>query len=545
LSIFSSEAPEIKIQDESQLFDKAFVAALCEILPDVLCGSRWYRDKTRTIAVINVLDVIVFENARSYVVVVKVGYQEGEPQLYVLAFSIAWDGANQLETEAARSIVATVKTVDGTEGVLYDAFWNGAFRDSVFRLIENGRSLRGLTSELVASQTSAFRVMMGAARPRLESVVSSAEQSNTSLIFGDRFILKVFRKLEQGMNPDLEIGSFLTERGFTHTPAIAGSIEYTPPHGEPAYFAILQQFVPNKGDAWRYTLDSLGGFFRSVLSGRELPTLGSYHPMTLASQELPAQAGELIGSYLDSARLLGERTAQMHATLADENAGPGFAPERFAFEHKQELYRSMEAQVDTAFRLLRQEESKLHDAEREDVDKVLSSEQAIRNRSQALLHRDISAGRIRHHGDFHLGQVLYTGTDFVIIDFEGEPARPLPERRRKGLALRDVAGMIRSFQYAAYAALFGKVPGVSVYPGQASIVEGWAAWWTAYVSAEYLKAYFATASHLSFVPASEEERRQLLDVFLLQKALYEVAYELNNRPAWVRIPLRGILTLLA
>jgi trehalose synthase-fused probable maltokinase len=544
LNTFSSEAPEIKIQDESRLFDKTFVAALSEILPDVLCGSRWYRDKARAIASVNVLDVIVFENTNSYVVIVKVGYEEGEPQLYVCAFSIVWGRADELETEAAKSVIAAIKTADGTQGVLYDAFCNGAFRDSLLRLIENGRSVRGLTSELVASQTSAFPTVMGAGRPTLESAVSSAEQSNTSLVFGDRFILKVFRKLEQGINPDLEIGSFLTERGFTHTPAIAGRIEYVPLHGEPAYFAILQQFVPNRGDAWKYTLDSLGGFFNSVLSGRELPALASYHPMTLASQEPPAQARELIGFYLDAAGLLGERTAQMHAALADENAGPDLAPERFTFEHKQELYQSVKAQADTVFQLLRQQESELHDAEREDAGKVLASEKTIRDRFQILLHRDISASRIRHHGDFHLGQVLYTGSDFVIIDFEGEPARPLAERRRKSLALRDVAGMIRSFQYAAYAALFGKVPGVSVRPGQAALVEGWAAWWTAHVSAEYLRAYFVTAGHLNFVPSSEEERRQLIDVFLLQKALYEVAYELNNRPAWVRIPLRGILTLL-
>ena len=235
----------------------------------------------------------------------------------------------------------------------------------------------------------------------------------------------------------------------------------------------------------------------------------------------------------------------MHAALADGNAEPEFAPERFSYEDKQDLYLEMKDQADTAFRLLREQQGNLTGAERDEANEVMSAEQSVRGRFQPLLDQNIRAMRIRHHGDYHLGQVLYTGTDFMIIDFEGEPARPLAERRLKRLALRDVAGMIRSFQYASYAALFGQVPGTAIDPGRDEDVEGWAAFWTAYVSAEYLKGYFEAAGQLAFVPDSEGERRLLLEVFILQKALYEVAYELNNRPAWVRIPLRGILTLLA
>jgi maltose alpha-D-glucosyltransferase/alpha-amylase len=545
LNISSSEAPEIVIETRDRLFDKGFLTTLSEALPAFLRSRRWYQDKTRNIAEAAIQDVIVFDRARSYVLPVKLVYEEGGTQLYVLAFSVVWDGTEPLGREAADNVAARLRTADGEQGFLYDAFWNPQFRSELFKLIAGGKSISGRHSELVAAQTAAFSKLAGADLRDIDSVVSRAEQSNTSLIFGDKFILKVFRKLEQGINPDVEVGMFLTEREFKHTPAVAGRIEYAPVHGSPAYFAILQQFVKNQGDAWKYTLDSLGGFFGTALARGTPPTLPTYHPLQLMAEEATAQARDLIGSYLDSARLLGKRTAELHAALADENAEPDFAPERFTYEDRQNLYLEMKDQADTAFQLLREQQEKLTGAERDEADEVLSAEKPIRDRFQPLLNQNVTAMRIRHHGDYHLGQVLYTGTDFMIIDFEGEPARPLAERRLKRLALRDVAGMIRSFQYASYAALFGQVPGTAIDSERADDVEGWAAYWTAYVGAEYLKGYFETAGHLAFVPASEGERRLLLDVFILQKALYEVAYELNNRPAWVRIPLRGILTLLA
>jgi len=175
---------------------------------------------------------------------------------------------------------------------------------------------------------------------------------------------------------------------------------------------------------------------------------------------------------------------------------------------------------------------------------VLRLEPEVMNRFGALHESRVTAVRIRHHGDYHLGQVLYTGTDFMIIDFEGEPTRTLPERRKKALAMRDVAGMLRSFQYAAFSALFATGPDVPAEPGRRSAVE-LAAFWTAWTGATYVRAYFAEAGGLRCVPSETGERRLLLDVFLLQKALYEMVYELNNRPDWVRIPLRGILSLVS
>jgi maltose alpha-D-glucosyltransferase/alpha-amylase len=207
------------------------------------------------------------------------------------------------------------------------------------------------------------------------------------------------------------------------------------------------------------------------------------------------------------------------------------------------MYDAMEFQADISFDLLHRQRANLATGVAEDADRVLAQERQIRERFRPLLDRDIHALRIRHHGDFHLGQVLYTGTDFMIIDFEGEPALPLAARRSKQMAMRDVAGMVRSFQYAPYAALLGQAS-LEYAEDEMPALEKWAAFWTAVVSAEYLRGYWGAAEGHSFVPPTRDERRLLLDIFLLQKALYEIGYELNNRPAWVRIPLRGILGLM-
>ena len=361
--------------------------------------------------------------------------------------------------------------------------------------------------------------------------MSRAEQSNTSIIYGDQFILKLFRKIEPGINPDVEVGTFLTEHGFKHTPAVLGSIEYR--RKSEVYAAgILQQFVKSEGDAWKHTLDCLSLFFERALPLGETKELFD-----------PTEVRRIVGTYLDSAELLGKRTAQMHAVLADSAAGPDFAPEAVTQLDQERLYREMLSEAETAFQALRVKEAELIGAAQADAREVLRLEDEIRGRFSALRDTPLSALRIRYHGDYHLGQVLFTGEDFMIIDFEGEPARPLAMRRSKGFAMRDVAGMVRSFQYAAFAALFGGVRGIAADPSHLPLVEHWAGFWNAFISAAYLRAYFSETQNAAFVPSSAEERRILLDAFVLQKALYEVSYELNNRPAWVRIPLRGILTL--
>jgi maltose alpha-D-glucosyltransferase/alpha-amylase len=376
-----------------------------------------------------------------------------------------------------------------------------------------------------------------------------AEQSNTSIAYRNTFILKLFRRIAPGVNPDLEIGRFLTEQAaFAHTPAVAGALEYRQDHGEPTTVAILHSFVPNQGDAWQYTLDALDHYFERAFVQREVEQPPLPHTSLVAlSEEAPSPlAQETIGSYLAAVQLLGQRTAELHIALASDAVDPHFAPEPFSTLYQRSIYQTMRSLAAQSFPLLRQHLKGLPQTVRSEAQQVLDSEAEVLKRFQAILGRKITAMRIRCHGDYHLGQVLYTGKDFVIIDFEGEPARPLSERRIKRSPLRDVAGMLRSFHYAAYTAFFNQeAEGIYVsQPETLASLEAWARFWYLWVSAVFLKTYRESASRASFLPRTREELQVLLDAYLLEKVVYELGYELNNRPEWVRIPLQGILQLL-
>jgi len=491
------------------------IRQLAALLPDFLKTQRWFRAKARTIANVGVEDVLTPPGTRSHIVVIRVDYAEKDHDTYVLCVR-----------------------GDGTASAVSDALPEEEFRNFLLNAIACNTTLQGSAGRLIASRANALPYECGDSRLKPDSFVSRAEQSNTSIVYGDRFILKLFRKIESGINPDIEIGAFLTKSGFKHTPAVLGKLEYHAEHTGETYAAgILQEFVPNRGDAWKYTLEALNRFFdRALESSANAPALVSYHPLDLIERELSAETHEMLGSYLDSARLLGARTAGIHAALSS-SSDPDFAPEPFTPDDGRKLYEEMLGQADIVFELLRRKQTVLHGGAAEYAGRLLKIEHRLMNLFAPVRDYPITAARIRFHGDFHLGQVLYTGDDFMIIDFEGEPARPLSRRRAKTLAMRDVAGMIRSFQYAAYTAL-------SANPSMMGVLESWAAFWNAWVSAAYLKSYFDAARELPFVPRKPSETRLLFDAFLLQKALYEVAYELNNRPDWVAIPLRGILSLV-
>ncbi len=535
-------AAAVRVHSWDQPFDEAALAQLVRVLPRFLTARRWFRAKARTIASLNICDQVQIPNGQALLLVIQVEYQDGARDEYFLPVSLnASDNSAQ-----SKEIVARLEAPNGLAGSLTEATSDPVFREALLEAVVCNTTWEGRNASLRARRESALDRFCGQSAGHIESSVSIAEQSNTSIIYGNKYILKLFRKLEEGINPDIEIGEFLTQRGFKYIPAVLGTIDYHP-RESPACFAVamLQQFVPNRGDAWKYTLKSLAAFFERVSAVGVAPALPAQHPLELMTQDLPTDVHALLGEYAASARLLGKRTAQMHAALTDETAGPDFAPDPFTRADGEKLVRDLIAQARASFDFLRRKLPALSDSSGENAHRLLQLESELTNRFELLRQFAVNTARIRHHGDYHLGQVLYTGTDFMIIDFEGEPARTLEERRQKALPMRDVAGMVRSFQYAAFAALFDQISAVPAQREQTAALETWAALWTAWVSALYLGAYFEESRGLKSVPEADRERRLLLDVFLLQKALYELGYELNNRPDWVRIPLRGILSLIA
>jgi maltose alpha-D-glucosyltransferase/alpha-amylase len=521
-----------------------------DILPLYIQERRWFGGKARGIQGVKVIENIAVEknSAGSRLLFLEVRYTEGTPDTYLLPLSFAsGDEAEKLIKENSQGVITRIKW-DKAEGIIYDSVYDEEFRMTLLSMIAKRHTAKASMGQLVAYAGKLFKNLddeKGSISKK--SQVFKAEQSNTSILYGNEFFFKLYRRLDEGVNPDLEIERFLTERvSFPKVPPFAGTIEYRKPGSEPIILGILQGFVSNQGDAWRYSLDSLRGYFERLLSREkeigELPKA----PATLldsTQQDVPVLVHELIGGvYLEMVRLLGKRTAELHLALSSDDTDPNFAPEPFSVLYQRSLYQSMQSLTKRVFGLLRKNLKNLPESLRENADVILGSERQIMDCFRSLFKKKISAVKIRIHGDYHLGQVLFTGNDFVIIDFEGEPARPLTERRLKRSPLRDVAGMIRSFHYAAYNSLLK--PAVAIKYEDVQKLEPWALIWYKYIAGVFLDSYLETAKEAAFIPKDREELDVMLRAYLMEKAIYELGYELNNRPDWAVISMKGIRELI-
>jgi maltose alpha-D-glucosyltransferase/alpha-amylase len=470
------------------------------------------------------------------------------PEVYLLPLTFATgDRAFELRQSSPQAIVAQLKVKEKgreTEGVLYDGVYDSDFCKALLSAVARGRRYKDDGVELSAQPSKVFRKLLEGAAAPLEPTLLKREQSNTSVVYGDRMILKLFRRVTEGVSLELEVGRFLTEQAeFTHTPPLAGFFEMRKGRSLPATIGILQGLVAHECDAWRYTLDSLDHFFENILTHPqrlEQAALPAESVVELAEKEIPNSAQEVIGSYLPAVHLLGRRTGELHIALASDAKNPDFAPEPFTALYRRSLYQGMRTLADQSLALLRKRLKAMPEELRRDSEKVLELESAILGRFRQLNETKFSAMRIRCHGDYHLGQVLFTGKDFVILDFEGEPARSVSERRIKRSPLRDVAGMLRSFNYATIAKF--KTDGVR--PENLVQLKAWARYWNCWVSVNFLKGYLDAARQTAFLPKSRAEFALLMEIYLLEKAIYELGYELNNRPDWAEVPIEGILGLL-
>ena len=532
---------------------------LLDILPAYLRARRWFRSKSRRIKVVSLHESIELPldnqangatalDAR--LAMFDVEYTEGESETYVLPLAIAHgEAVERILSVSPQALVAYVGDA-GSEGappwLLYDAMYDPAFSTALLDAIAKRRRVRGRHGELAATPTAAFRGLRGSRSERLEATVSRAEQSNTSVTFGDRLVLKLFRRVEPGINPDIELGGALTDERFEHSPALGGWLAYRTAKNEPAALGMLQAYVTNEGDVWDYTLDAISAYYDEAAADGTPPPeeIGSAlaDVMDARNEPRPALAREMIGSYLDVARLLGERTAQLHTALA-AHVDDAFAPEPFTALYQRSVLQSMRNRAASTFATLERRLELLPDAVRPQAAEALDLADKAMAGVRELVAGKPSAVRIRTHGDYHAGQVLWTGKDVVIIDFEGEPGRPLAQRRHKRSALSDVAGMLRSFHYAAFGTLLNPRVGGAVRPEDVGRLERWGAFWYLNVAATFLGAYLDEARGQAFVPEPEDEIRSTLELAMLQKVLYELDYELNNRPDWVLIPIRGLIDL--
>ncbi len=550
------EAPEVALppidaeQGIGSIFARDGLRQLEEtVLPVYVPRQRWFRAKAHAISAVRVVDAIKI-GARFFIIWVDITTDGGRTQRYLIPLKGALgDEAQEIARAIPESLVAWVRSPKG-EGVLFDALADEVAVRQLVAAMADGRRLESDSgAQLHAFTTRAYIEEKDFAELRPSGGGAKGvrrlgvEQSNTSVVVDEEFILKFFRVIEAGPNPDLEIGLHLTERtAFRNFPRVAGAIDYRERGQEPATVAMLQWFVPNQGDGWAYSLHVLQRMYEEVGAGEiTMVPEAAPEPLVPWTADLPEEVQPLVGSFARAAEQLGRRTGEFHVALAQEARDRRFRPEAageawraaFAADSRRragEVLELLRGRVGTLPQEVRSEAIALGDAGPDGV---------------AMLSPDIPPGGggrlIRGHGDYHLGQVLRVEDDFLLLDFEGEPLRSLEERRRKQPPLRDVAGMLRSFDYAAQTALrrFARD-----HPGAAERAAQTARVWESWAAAVFLGSYYQTDGIAALLPAEEETRARMLAALMLDKAFYELEYELNNRPTWVDVPIRGLLRLL-
>jgi len=523
------------------------------VLVDYMPHSRWFRSKALEIKRVRLTDTIpVSHDAEGpYLTLANVEYVKGEEETYLLPLALGpKHHSDHSPAHQPHTMLAQVRLGGrngGGEGVIYDATEDPAFAKDLLEIIGRRRRVRGEAGELIGGIASGYHAD-GGLEHIMEPRLLKVEQSNSSIAFGERYILKLFRRPDSGVSPDLEVGRFLTERAkFKHTAPLAGWLEYRVGRAEPRTIAVLSGYVHNHGDAWEYMGRELKRYFERAATRAEIIRAPKKPLSALIGDEAPdAEAQAMIGADIDAARLLGRRIAELHLALASDKDDPAFAPEPLSQFHVRSMYQSMRNMMGANFRLLSERQAAIPAQLKPQIARMMAHQERIATVFDALLKRKgMTAALIRTHGDLHLGQLLHTGKDFVIIDFEGEPARTLSERRRKRPAMRDVAGMIRSFHYAAFGRLFEEVRSRTLGERDFAAMEPWAELWQTWTSWGFLKSYLATAGQAPFVPKERGELKILLDAFVLEKAIYELGYELNNRPDWLFIPIHGIEQIVA
>ncbi len=547
--------PQVEARSAAALLEGRPSRPLEQALRRYVQVRRWFRSKTRKIKSLHFLDQLLLdgnsEGGELRMAILEVGYESDLPERYCLPLGLArGELAQRLQGERPDACLARVRLggggkqagVGAGEALLYDATVSGALATRLLSLFSAKRGLSG-AGVLRAQAERGLRKALSGPWNELSSETPSLEQSNTTFFLGQELVLKLFRQLEAGENPDAEISRFLSAQRFPNVAEVLGTLEYDGPELPGATLGLLQRFAPNQGNAWDLTLEALRRAFEqasSLLHEHTPPSLPQGNLVDAGQESPPDTVANMIGSYIELARLLGRRTAELHLALASDLEAPAFRPEAFAGHYHRSLFQAAHDRLSRSLQLLRKHAAGLPASLQPLVEDVLLGSEALGERLASLQRVKVEAMRIRCHGDLHLGQVLYDGRDFIFIDFEGEPAVSLGVRRLKRSALLDVSGMLRSFHYASVRAL--QEP--HIRPDDLPLLEPWAQVWCRWVSAAYLDAYLQRADAAPFLPKSRDAQTALIELHLIEKCAYELAYELNNRPAWLGVPLAGLKSLM-
>jgi len=499
-----------------------------DVLPKFLPLQRWFAAKDSPIRNVGVTTLAELDGGRHSLSVADVEV-DGETQRYFLPLSGIW-GEETLAFGAPTLAYTLAKLRRGPKvGALIDGAFEASLPETLLECIRKGDTIDAADGQVVFQGNALLEQTLAEAGELGDPHPIGAEQSNVSIMFGDTLILKFYRRLRAGLQPEVEVAQFLTETaGFANTPAFLGTVEHQPEEGEATTLAAAFGFVRNQGDAWEVLTAALE---------RDVDEVDGYG----TNAEDVTDAEPPFAYPLEIGELLGRRTAELHLAFATETDDPAFKAEPITAKDLKAWTREASDDVAAMLKSLAAARDQLDPQAQTLADGLLGKKGALLERIEAASSLAPSGGKSRIHGDYHLGQVLMVQNDVMIIDFEGEPRRSLEQRRAKTSPLRDVAGMLRSIDYAAASVLD---PRGGIAPANLEIATERATLWREQTTRDFMEAYEATIAASSTHPDDPAFARALLDMFVMQKAAYEVSYELSNRPAWVAIPLRGLAALI-
>ena len=496
-----------------------------DTLPRFIELQRWYASKGSPIGRARMVDQAIWDHAGTSWMLPLLAL-DGPPgeSTYFVPLALAWEDLEEERMQALGHAALSKVRQQASVGLMGDAYFDQAFCRALVTAVRDGLDLDTAHGQLRFRPSARFAAVdldiatLPVSRP-------SGNSSNTVIMLGEALFLKGYRRVREGINPELEMGRFLTDDvAYAHCVPVLGALEYFGHDGQVMTLAMVQAHVANQGDGWAFTLDYLERYLEGLRT-------------RMAHTPDAAGIDDTHGGFLSQIATLGQRTAELHLALARNTGHAAFDPEPMGADDMAALLARGSHEVDETLGLLRAQVHRLPDAAQAMAHEVMALQDVLRGRfaGEGPGH----AGRIktRFHGDYHLGQVLVCGHDFVIIDFEGEPARSFAERRAKGTPLRDVAGMLRSFSYARWSAL-RRMNADALYDPR--LTEA-ARQWEAATRDAFLNAYTTTLGAGGTHEAADDA---LLDVLELEKALYELRYEIDNRIDWATVPLRGILDLL-
>jgi len=507
-----------------------------KVLQPFLRKTKWFAGKMKTVNKIRVDEVVPIktDEASYYLFVVEVHHVHKLPEFYVIPVSFAQSDTIFENVEYNSQSILCRADFQGKLGFLIDSNYDRNFRDFLFQAIDKKMKIK--TDGGTIDFNSSIYVKLNSRS--VDSKILKADQNDTAIIYNDEFFFKAYRRVEREMNPDLEIARFLSENtSFTNSPKYVGSIEYNDNKGRTIVLGLLELKVENQGDTWKMATDSVGRFYERVMTGPKKEKLPKFiDKANIPFEESPELIQELIGQgFHERVVRLGQRTAEMHLALASDQSTPAFAPENFTINYQRSLYSSLRKLTRDKFKLLEQSLDRLNEETKKIAKEVLGKEELILECFSEIHKTKLDALKTRIHGDYNLEQVLFTGKDFVITDFKGEPDYSFSERRLKKNPFKDVAGMMRSFHYAAFAKI---LLNENYRQKDIEFLSQWAELWQHYVSRYYLGAYLERAGANKDLSGNESI---LIRIYLLEKVIYELGYELDHRKDWVMIPLRGIL----